>query len=124
VVLSAGLLATPLVSCRPSGKDAGGLLIACDVTPQPLRVGPAAITVRIEGTRSEPGTGAHVSLEGDMSHPGMAPVFSEAREVAPGKYRGVLTLSMGGDWVLLVHVTLSGGRTLVRTFPLNGVAAS
>jgi hypothetical protein len=47
-----------------------------------------------------------------MSHPGMAPVFGEAREVAPGQYQGSLEFGMPGDWVALIHVTLPDGRNL------------
>jgi hypothetical protein len=52
----------------------------------------------------------------------MAPVLGETTEVSPGEYRGRLGLTMAGDWVLLVRVTLAGGRTFVRTIPLDGVA--
>jgi hypothetical protein len=65
-----------------------------------------------------------VGLEGGMSHPGMAPVFGETREVAPGQFRGSLEFAMAGDWVLLIHVTLPDGRKLEREVSVPGVATN
>src|SRR5277367_5267654 len=55
-------------------------------------------------------TGAHIALEGDMTHPGMTPSFGEAKEIAPGRYQGQLDLSMPGDWTILFHITLASGQ--------------
>ena len=57
-----------------------------------------------------------------MSHPGMAPVFAEARETEPGRYRSVIELSMAGDWYVLAHVSLPDGRKLDQQFEIKGVA--
>jgi len=57
-----------------------------------------------------------------MSHAGMVPVFAEAREGEPGRYRATMNLSMAGDWVVLVHITLPDGRKLERQFEIKGVA--
>ncbi len=56
-----------------------------------------------------------------MSHAGMAPVFAEAKETEPGRYRSVMELSMAGDWNVLVHVTLPGNRKLDHEFEIKGV---
>jgi hypothetical protein len=73
---------------------------------------------------SKPVSGAEVSLEGNMTHAGMTPVFAEAQEVAPGQYRGNLTLNMPGDWFLLLHVTLPDGRMLEDQIDIRGVGSS
>ena len=59
-----------------------------------------------------------------MSHPGMAPVFGEARETEPGRYESVIDLSMAGDWYVLAHVSLPDGRKLDQQFEIKGVAAA
>ena len=69
-------------------------------------------------------TGAHVSFEGDMSHPGMSPIFAEAKEVSPGHYQGALDLNMLGDWTVLVHITLAGGQSFDRTIELRNLRAT
>ena len=49
-----------------------------------------------------------------MSHAGMSPVSAAAKEVETGKYRGTLELTMAGDWIVLVHITLNDGQKLER----------
>jgi len=66
-------------------------------------------------------TGAHIILEGDMTHAGMAPVFGDAHEVSPGQYQGQVTLSMGGDWVVLMHITLPDGKNVEKQIDIPGV---
>lgn len=65
-----------------------------------------------------------MSLEADMSHPGMAPVFRNAREIAPGQYQGALEFAMAGDWVVMIHVTLPDGRTQEREVSVPGVTTN
>lgn len=56
-----------------------------------------------------------------MSHAGMAPVFGEASETEPGRYRSTMELSMAGDWHVMVHVTLPDSRKLDHEFEIRGV---
>ena len=65
-----------------------------------------------------------MKLEGNMSHAGMSPVFGETKEIEPGRYRSTLELSMAGDWVVLVTVTLPDNRKLERQFEIKGVVPS
>lgn len=107
--------------CRRSNDSGHPITIQCQVTPQPPRVGTATIAAKLIDDRSRPVTGATVALEGDMSHPGMAPVFGSARETAPGRYEGHLQLTMPGDWVILEHITLADGHKLERQFDVKSV---
>jgi len=66
--------------------------------------------------------GAHVRLEGNMSHAGMSPVFADTLEVAPGDYRANMEITMAGDWVILVHLILPDGAKLEHQFEIKGVA--
>ena len=59
-----------------------------------------------------------------MSHPGMAPVFVEARETEAGRYRAVIELSMAGDWYVIAHVSFRDGRNFQKQFEIKGVAAA
>jgi len=56
-----------------------------------------------------------------MSHAGMSPVFSEAKEIEPGRYQAQVEFSMAGDWIVSVHLTLSDGQKLERQFEIKGV---
>lgn len=68
-----------------------------------------------------PVVGASIHIQGDMTHAGMSPAIADATEVAPGLYSGQLNLSMAGDWVVISHITLRSGETMVDQFDLRGV---
>jgi hypothetical protein len=69
----------------------------------------------------KPLTGANIAVEANMSHAGMSPMFAEAKETEPGRYQAGLEFPMAGDWVILLHITLSGGQRLQRQFDVRGV---
>lgn len=99
-------------------------MINSEISPQPVRVGPVTITVKISDFSAKPVSGAHIQLEGDMSHPGMAPVTTDTKEIEAGRYQGVLQLNMAGDWVVLAHVILADGRKLEPQINVSGVQAN
>ena len=82
----------------------------------------ATIMLRLTDASGKAVTGARVRLEGNMSHPGMTPVFADAQEIEPGRYGSSLQLSMAGDWIVLVHATLADGRKVERQFEIKGVS--
>ncbi len=96
------------------------LTIEHEVSPQPVRAGRVTITFKLADA-GKLMTGARVGLEADMSHPGMSPVFGQADEIEPGRYRGRLELGMAGDWVILLHIALPDGRKLERQIDVRGV---
>lgn len=109
-------------SCSYHTESVLDLTLAHEVSPQPPRVGEVTITLRVTEASGKPITGARIKLEGNMAHPGMAPVFADTIEIEPGGYRGTMELSMAGDWFVLVHVILADGRQLDRQFEIKGVA--
>jgi len=95
--------------------------IAVSIAPEPPRAGAATVTVKLADLSAKPLTGARITVEGDMSHPGMEPVFAKASEAEPGSYVAHLRLTMPGDWVILVQGTLADGRKIDRQVDLKGV---
>jgi hypothetical protein len=91
------------------------------VSPDPPVVGVAALELELRDGAGVPIHGATVAIEGDMSHPGMAPSFAAAREVTPGVYHADLELTMAGDWLVLVDARLADGTTARRTLNLPAV---
>ena len=79
------------------------------------------ITLSLTDTAGRHVDGARVTLEANMSHAGMAPVFADARETEPGRYQSSMELTMAGDWFIMVHVNLADGRKLDRQFEIKGV---
>ena len=106
--------------CR--GQSSQVVFVAHEVLPQPPRVGQVEIRLRLTDASRKPLRGAEIKLEGNMSHAGMSPELANTLEVAPGQYRANMELSMAGDWIVLVHLTLRDGTKLERQFEIKGVA--
>ena len=72
----------------------------------------------------QPVRGARLSLEGHMSHPGMAPVVAAVSETTDGRYEGQLRMTMAGDWTLVLSGALADGRrvTWQRQIEISGAA--
>jgi len=96
-----------------------------DISPTPAVVGrPATVSLKLtDFLASKPVSGARIQLEGNMTHPGMAPVFAEAKEDGPGRYHATLEFTMAGDWVVLVRAALPDGRKTDRHFDVKVVPA-
>jgi hypothetical protein len=110
--------------CRKPVEPQSTVAIDCAISPQPVRIGPAILNVKLRDAAGKPVAGARVNVEADMSHPGMAPLFADAKEIAAGQYQGALEFAMPGDWFVLIHVTLPDGRKLERQLNVPGVTSN
>jgi YtkA-like len=99
--------------------ERSGISVEARFTPEPARVGKETVAVTVKDSSGQPVSGAHITVEGDMSHPGMAPVFAESKELGPGQYRAELDLGMQGSWVVLLHVRLASGEKIERQVALE-----
>jgi hypothetical protein len=102
--------ACALGACRPAST----VDIAWSLDQEPASTGTSAlVSVVLTRDAGDPISGAQLSLEGHMSHPGMAPVVAPMTERAGGRYEARLPLTMTGEWLLVVSGTLpDGGRIL------------
>jgi hypothetical protein len=82
---------------------------------------PIVAHLTLRDADQKPITGAHLRLEGVMSHPGMAPVSAAVVERANGEYEAPLQFTMAGDWILLVTGELPGGTQLKQQIEIAGV---
>ncbi len=114
------LLALFAFGCHQSVSKSD-ITIEHEISPQPARVGTAAIRLKLKDKDGKPLHGARVELEGNMTHPGMSPVNGETRETAPGEYGGSLQFTMAGDWIILVNITLADGKRVQRQIEVRGV---
>lgn len=94
--------------------------ITVELTPDRPVLGPLQVRVRVED-RGAPVSDAKVTIEGNMSHPGMKPELADAALIEPGIYTAEITMTMKGDWFLLVFVELSDGRVWTYRRDLDGV---
>ena len=118
IVCASTLLIT---GCSRPAKSPPVVEIENAISPQPARVGPATVTLKLANGAGKIITGAHIAIEADMSHPGMSPFFAEAKETEPGRYEGHIWFQMAGDWVILLHVTLPDRTKLERQIDVRGV---
>jgi YtkA-like len=118
IACAATLLTT---GCTRPAESPPAVEIEHVISPQPVRVGPATVTLKLADGAGKTVTGAHIEIEGDMSHAGMSPQFAEAEETEPGRYQAHLDFRMAGDWVILLHVTLPGGKKLEQEIDVRGV---
>jgi hypothetical protein len=110
-----------LSGCRKSGEMLPDIIVEHEIAPQPPKIGSATITLKLSDSGGTSQNGAQINLEGNMSHAGMRPVFSEARELEPGRYEAPIEFTMGGDWIILVRVTLPDGRKFQRQLDVKAV---
>jgi hypothetical protein len=119
--LAAGVCLLLGIGCNRQAVPPSALAIAFEVTPQPVHVGPVTVDFTLTDAASRPVTGAHFTTEADMTHAGMSAVFATVDEKQPGRYESALKLDMAGDWVILLHGSLSTGEKLERQFDLRNV---
>lgn len=111
-----------LTGCgRGQTSDVSEIGIDLSVTPDPPTAGPATLVLTLTDEDDQPISGAEIALEGNMSHAGMTPVFTQAEEMEPGRYEAPLEFTMGGDWFIIVSATLPDGRQLERQIDVPGV---
>jgi len=108
-------------SCTKPPSTGDAVAIEKTISPDPAHVGPETINLKLSDATGTPLTGAQIAVEADMSHAGMSPLFGTAKEVQTGRYQAHLEFPMAGDWVVLLHITLPGGKKLERQMDLKGV---
>jgi hypothetical protein len=118
------LASMPFAGCLKSSDRSPSISVDHDISPQPTRVGPATVTIRLTDAANKAVTAAQVVIEGEMSHPGMSPVFGQAQELQAGRYQGQVDFAMAGDWILLFHITLPDGRKFDRQVSVPAVRAN
>jgi hypothetical protein len=121
VFLAIGLL---LMGCHKPIEPQPALNVEFELAPQPPRMGPSVITLVVVDAEGKAINGAHVSIEGDMTHAGMGPIIAVAKEKGAGRYQAPFEFSMGGDWVIMAHVTLPSGQAVERQFEVRGVSSN
>ena len=114
-------LAASASGCTRAHSPAAVGEVVVSVRPTPAVTGPVEVSVSIADPPGTPLAGANVTVEGNMTHPGMKPELGTAREVEPGKYIADLTFTMMGDWILFVTAELPDGRRLSHRHALPAV---
>lgn len=107
--------------CQSSDVNHSDVELEWEISPKPPAVGLATINFTLRDSTGLLINGAEVELEGNMSHPGMQPIFATAEEIEPGRYVADVNLTMGGDWYFLIESILPDDRVIKRQININGV---
>jgi hypothetical protein len=82
---------------------------------------PAVLAFLVHDAAGRPVAGAHLRVEAQMSHPGMAPVLATGTERGEGRYEARLQFTMSGDWIVLIHGSLATGEVVEHRIDLPDV---
>lgn len=111
-------MALALSACTPTTaapvQNKAGLDLSLD--QQPLNGMQQGLTFTLVDKDKKPVDGATVEIEGNMNHPGMAPVMLKAEGKGNGKYTANIQYTMGGEWSLTVTAKTPAGDSVVKTF--------
>jgi hypothetical protein len=126
--LGVGIFGLALVlglgSCRGDSSPSLPVRIQVTTAPTPAIVGPNLLVLQVRDLEDQPLAGVRIRVEGTMTHAGMVPVFADAEETAPGTHRvPAFPFTMGGDWILLLHLTLPEGNEGIVSHRLRVVSA-
>ena len=109
-----------VAACRPNPSDQVNASWTIDPSP-PSAGSPLIARITLRDRSQAPVIGAKLRLEGQMSHPGMAPVVAELAERGDGEYEAQMQLTMAGDWILVVSGQLRDGTRILKQIDLAGV---
>ncbi len=112
------VLALVLTACGRPAASGSDLRLDLQVQPSPAQVGPTTLLVTLRDADGGAVNDAVVEVEGNMTHPGMAPLTARVEGGENGLYRLPFTWSMGGDWVLTVVARLPDGRQIQADVPV------
>ena len=123
VGLSLALLACSLtLACGGPPEPGSDLSIAWSIEPAPPAASaPGVVRVTVRDARQQVVRGARLQLEGQMSHPGMAPVLATLTEQPDGTYQAPFQFTMAGDWVLVLTGEVAGVGRITRQLEVAGV---
>ncbi|MEZ4734925.1 MAG: copper chaperone PCu(A)C [Caldilineaceae bacterium] len=118
-VALAGLVAVLLTACGSPAAPTDNADLQITLLPVPAGEESNSLQVQLRNAAQEPITDATVSLEGNMNHAGMAPVFAEPVTdgddgTIDGIYQAPFQFSMLGDWIITITVEQADGSQTTR----------
>jgi Cu(I)/Ag(I) efflux system membrane fusion protein len=97
-------------------KKVGDLLVALLSATDTAKVGESAIRVRVHDASGAPLEQGKVTFDYSMDMPGMTIERAVAKQIGDGLYEGIVKLTMGGPWSLVVQIDRPGQPTLRERF--------
>jgi hypothetical protein len=101
-------------------KQEGNFTISYQIPEGQDSLGESIIEIKVKDVKTgEAVEDARIQIEGNMSHPGMAPVFAKVLEIGDGVYKAQINFNMAGDWILTANVLAKDGRRGDGSFKLR-----
>lgn len=119
------LVSCGVTACHAQAQSKGmPPSVQITLSPAPEGKNSKYLVVQVTDQAGKPVTDATVSLEGNMSHGGMAPVVGKAvKDDADGKMDGLYQVpfqfNMLGDWIITVDVKQGAGATVKQDIPVQ-----
>ena len=104
-------------SCH-SRTTPSSIRIDVRVVPAPVHTGSADVQIRLVD-RTHKASRPKVSVEADMSHPGMTPLFASASPMGADQYEAKLNFNMPGDWTVSVRAHWPDGAEVEKQVALT-----
>jgi hypothetical protein len=104
---------------QPIAEDTDSVRLTSHLLPAQPMVGPATLTLTLNGATAATLGQANVQVVGHMTHPGMTPVVATVTPHGPDVYDAAVDFTMPGDWMLIATVRLHDGRRLESRIPVH-----
>lgn len=115
------VLSISVAGCQSAGDAQPDVKVDWRIEPSPPQVGKTTLNLTLKDSTDHLITGADIKLEGNMSHPGMNPFFTSAKEVEPGQYSAEMNFTMAGDWFIIVTISLGDSTKVEKQIKVPGV---
>ena len=107
---------------KSKNKTATDIIMNWEHLPKKITVDiPVNFSFILKDLNGHPITNATLEIEANMNHSGMIPVFTHAKHEREGLYKTSVKLTMPGDWILFISISLQNGEVIKKeiTFRTN-----
>ncbi len=100
----------------PASKNTATVLdLAWTYSPKQITLStPVDFSFTLKDSAGKNIDAAKIEIEATMNHSGMVPIFTEASFIKDGVYSTRITLTMLGEWILFLTITLPNGETIKK----------
>ncbi|MBC7711691.1 MAG: hypothetical protein H7177_00025 [Rhizobacter sp.] len=80
---------------------------------------PVEFIFNLTDKKKNPIPNAKFEIEANMNHGGMVPIFPAARFIKDSTYQSSIKLTMLGEWMLFITITLPDGQIIKKEVRFN-----
>jgi serine/threonine protein kinase len=97
-------------------KSPDNIILSWEYTPKKIADinTPVEFVFNLKDKNNTPISNAKVEIEANMNHSGMIPLFTEATFIKDSTYKTRFKLTMMGEWILFLTITLPDGQVIKK----------